>query len=90
VVIRDADGERRVDLTGAPVTFGRNSDNTVILRDDYASSHHCRLIPTAKGWQLEDLGSTNGTFLSGKRVSAVVPAPVGTTFTVGRTEVTVE
>jgi pSer/pThr/pTyr-binding forkhead associated (FHA) protein len=90
LVIRDADGERRVPLTGEPVTFGRNADNSVVVHDDYASGHHCRLAPGGKGWQLEDLGSTNGTFLRDKRINGTVPAPIGTRFTIGRTEVTVE
>jgi pSer/pThr/pTyr-binding forkhead associated (FHA) protein len=87
VVIVDGDGERRVALGTAPVTFGRSPDNTVVLGDDYASGHHCRLVPTGKGWQLEDLGSTNGTTMGTTRVTDPIVVKTGSRFTIGRTEV---
>ena len=52
-------------LGEATVTLGRADDSTLVLTDDYASSHHARLAPGDGAWVLEDLGSTNGTLLDG-------------------------
>ena len=65
-------------LTDAPVTMGRGHDCTLVLDDDYASTHHARLSRTAEGWVLEDLGSTNGTYLGRSKVTrpTAVPEPL--------------
>ena len=47
----------------SPVTLGRADESTLVLTDDYASSHHARLAPGDGAWVVEDLGSTNGTYL---------------------------
>jgi pSer/pThr/pTyr-binding forkhead associated (FHA) protein len=72
-------------LGTAALTIGRAADNSLVVEDDYASSHHCRLVPGPAGWTLEDLGSTNGTFVGKNRVTAPVPVKAGSTFKVGRT-----
>jgi len=74
-----------VTLTGAPVTIGRADTSTLVLTDDYASSHHARLTPGDGAWLLEDMGSTNGTYLDRERVSAQVPVPLGTPIRIGKT-----
>lgn len=51
-----------------PMSVGRASDCELTLRDDGLSRRHARLIPTAEGVQLEDLGSTNGCFINDTRV----------------------
>ena len=75
----------KVTLTEAPVTIGRADTSTLVLTDDYASSHHARLVPGDGAWLLEDLGSTNGTYLDRERVTAPVPVPIGTPIRIGKT-----
>ena len=74
-----------VTLGEAPVTLGRADDSTVVLTDDYASGKHARLVPVEGAWQLEDLGSTNGTYLGGSKVTAPMPVPLGTPIKIGKT-----
>lgn len=74
-----------VALGDAPVTLGRASDNTVVLDDDFASGHHARVYPSGVNWVLEDLNSTNGTFLAQQRVTGAVQLPVNVPVTVGHT-----
>ena len=68
-----------------PITMGRANDIEVSLEDDYASGHHARLFPQGSRWFLEDLGSTNGTFVNGNRLTRATVLEVGTDFRVGRT-----
>lgn len=67
------------------ITIGRSGDSAIIIRDDYTSTHHARLMLWNDRWMLQDLDSTNGTFLDGSRVSAPVPVPLGATVKVGQT-----
>ena len=64
-------------LGTTPVTLGRAHDSTLVLTDDYASNKHARLYPTGDDWTLEDLGSTNGTWLGATKVTRPVVVPVG-------------
>jgi pSer/pThr/pTyr-binding forkhead associated (FHA) protein len=72
-------------LRGLPLTIGRAEDCDLPLTDDYASNHHARLVPAGDGWQLEDTGSTNGSFVDGTRVTTPVPVGVGVPIRIGRT-----
>ncbi|WP_286957432.1 FHA domain-containing protein FhaB/FipA [Brevibacterium sp. UBA7493] len=72
-------------LGTAPITLGRSGDNTVVLEDDFASGHHARFVPSGGRWYVEDLGSTNGTFIGEQRLSSPVPVSPGTAVTVGHT-----
>ena len=74
-----------VTLGDAPVTLGRAHDSTLVLTDDYASNKHARLLPTEDGWTLEDLGSTNGTYLGTTKVSRPTPVAIGTQIRIGKT-----
>ncbi len=75
----------RIPLTSAPVLIGRADDSTLILDDDYASTRHARLTLQGNSYWLEDLGSTNGTYLDRTRVSTPVPVPAATPIRIGRT-----
>jgi len=70
-------------LTGLPITIGRAASNTLVFDDDYASGHHARLYPAAEGWVVEDLNSTNGTFLGGAPLTGAAVLPVGVPVTIG-------
>ena len=48
--------------------IGRDPGNDVVLRDDFSSARHAVVSQDAEGWWVEDVGSTNGTFLNGDRV----------------------
>ena len=72
-------------LTNAPITIGRADSSTLVLADDYVSTHHARLVPQGDAWVLEDLGSTNGTFLDRAKVTEPTPVPIGVPIRVGKT-----
>jgi hypothetical protein len=72
-------------LGSEPVTIGRSSDSSLVIRDDYTSTHHARLMLWHDDWMLQDLDSTNGTFLDGKRVAVPTSVPLNTTVKIGAT-----
>ena len=75
-----------VALQGQTITLGRAHDSTIVLDDDYASSRHARIYPDQTGqWTVEDLGSTNGTYLDRQRLTAPTPLQPGMPIRIGRT-----
>ncbi|MFT4052432.1 MAG: FHA domain-containing protein [Microbacterium sp.] len=72
-------------LTDEPLTIGRSSESGLVIRDDYTSSHHARLLLWGEQWMLQDLDSTNGTWHAGTRVGAPVAIIAGATIKVGAT-----
>ncbi len=56
-----------------------------MIRDDYTSTHHARLLLWNDEWMIQDLDSTNGTFLDGKRVSEPTHVPLDTPIRIGAT-----
>jgi pSer/pThr/pTyr-binding forkhead associated (FHA) protein len=75
-----------IPLRPSGILIGRNPECALVLDDDFASGRHARLFPRADGWFVEDLGSTNGTFLAGTRLSGPPqPLTVGSTLRIGRT-----
>lgn len=75
----------RLRLGPGPILIGRAEDSTLVLDDDYASSRHARLTQQGQEYFLEDLGSTNGTYLDRARVTTPTPVPVGVPIRIGRT-----
>ncbi|MEW1901986.1 MULTISPECIES: FHA domain-containing protein [unclassified Streptomyces] len=75
-----------VALQGQTITLGRAHDSTIVLDDDYASSRHARIYPDRDGqWIVEDLGSTNGTYLDRSRLTTATPIPLGAPIRIGKT-----
>jgi hypothetical protein len=72
-------------LGQAAVLIGRAPECTLVLEDDYASNRHARLFLDAGTWLVEDLGSTNGTYLGRSKVESPTPVDIGTPVRVGRT-----
>ena len=73
-------------LGAETLTIGRSSDSALVIRDDYTSSHHARLLLRGDSWAIQDLDSTNGTFVAGQRVSGnPVSLSLGTPVKVGAT-----
>lgn len=76
----------------APViNLGRSADSTINLDDDYASTRHAQLIQVnAEAWTVNDLQSTNGTFVNGVRVTSPVQIKLGDVIRIGRTQLRLE
>jgi pSer/pThr/pTyr-binding forkhead associated (FHA) protein len=74
-----------LDLNQQQITMGRANDATLVLNDDYASSRHARIFPQDGQWIVEDLGSTNGTYLDRQKVTRPTPVPVGVPIRIGKT-----
>ncbi|MDN5693372.1 MAG: FHA domain-containing protein, partial [Micrococcaceae bacterium] len=79
-----------VDLDGRPLMMGRAQDADLVLVDDYASGRHARLFPQGTRWFLEDLGSTNGTYVDGDPVTRALPVGPGTAIRIGKTVMELE
>jgi pSer/pThr/pTyr-binding forkhead associated (FHA) protein len=74
-----------LDLADQQITIGRADDATLVLNDDYASTRHARLFPQDGQWIVEDLGSTNGTYLDRQKVTQPTPVPIGVPIRIGKT-----
>jgi hypothetical protein len=78
-------------LDSAPVTVGRGAQNDIALDgDDYASARHARIEPRRDGVWVEDIGSTNGTFLNGNKLTRARKLTPGDVVRVGETELRYE
>ncbi len=85
VVTQGALAGTRVFLDGHPILIGRADDSTVVLEDDYASTRHARLSLAGPDWYVEDLGSTNGTYLDRAKVIGPTRVPLGVPIRIGKT-----
>jgi hypothetical protein len=74
-----------IELPSEQLAIGRSSESGLVIRDDYTSTHHARLMLWNDGWVVQDLDSTNGTFLNGTRVSLPTPVPLNTPVKIGTT-----
>jgi pSer/pThr/pTyr-binding forkhead associated (FHA) protein len=77
----------RLSLGDTQITIGRADDSNLVITDDYASARHARLVPRGGQWFVEDLGSTNGTYLDRAKVTAPTPVPLGVPIRIGRTSI---
>lgn len=81
-------GPRRgteVPLGHEPITIGRSGESGLVIRDDYTSTHHARLMLWNNEWMIQDLDSTNGTFLDGQRVTVPTQIPLDAPIKIGTT-----
>lgn len=73
-------------LEDEQLTIGRSGESGMVIRDDYTSTHHARLLRWDESWMVQDLDSTNGTFVDGVRIgSAPVLLPLNTEVRIGTT-----
>ena len=72
-------------LSGRQLTIGRAGDSDLIVDDEYASTHHAKLVFINGDWMIQDLDSTNGTFLDGQKVTTPQTVPLNTQVRVGQT-----
>ena len=70
--------------------LGRGDEADIVLEDAFASTRHARLVPQGDVIVLEDLGSTNGTYLNGEPLSGPQPLHVGDKIRIGDSEFTFE
>lgn len=87
VVTEGALSGTRISLGASPITIGRAEDSTLVVGDDYASTHHARFVPHGDQWLVEDLGSTNGTYLDRTKVTGPTLVPLGVPVRIGKTTV---
>lgn len=74
-----------IELPREQITIGRSGESGLVIRDDYTSTHHARLMLWNDGWVVQDLDSTNGTYLDGARVTVPTPIPMNTPIKIGTT-----
>ena len=87
--LRSDGAGRVVELDGRPMTIGRAPDNVLVLADSRASRHHARIDARRGSLVLTDLGSTNGSWVNGRRVESIALGQ-GDRLRVGTTELLVE
>ena len=85
VVRRGPQPNQTFELNKDIITLGRDITNDIVLNDPEASRHHLRLTRGADGYNIEDLGSTNGTFINGQRLTGVRPLNRGDMIGLGET-----
>lgn len=86
VVIASPEGEPPVAATfslDAVTTIGRDVNNTIVVDDPFASGNHAALTYRGRAWYVEDLSSTNGTFVNGHAVEGIAPIAVGDELQIG-------
>jgi hypothetical protein len=82
------DGDRAghvIPLDRRELTLGRAEDSDLIVDDEFASTNHAKLILINNDWLIQDLNSTNGTFLDGSRVGTPAVVKLNTPVRVGKT-----
>ena len=84
VVEGDNAGER-AELDQAPILIGRGTDAAIRLDDDYVSTRHARIAASGDQWFVEDLGSTNGTYIGSARITQPTTLTLGTQVRIGKT-----
>ena len=85
VVRRGPQPNQNYTVTQDVTTLGRDITNDIVVNDRETSRHHLRLLRTGDSLSVEDLGSTNGTFVNGKRVSGVTALQNGDMIGLGET-----
>jgi len=85
VVADGPDAGQSVQLGSEPLLIGRGTDAAIRLDDDYVSTRHARVATNGEEWFVEDLGSTNGTYVGSQRVTTPTAVAVGTPIRIGKT-----
>jgi pSer/pThr/pTyr-binding forkhead associated (FHA) protein len=84
-VVDGANAGEAVSLDEAPILIGRGSDAAIRLDDDYVSTRHARIAQSGDQWFIEDLGSTNGTYIGSHRLTQPTLLQLGSTVRIGKT-----
>ena len=84
-VVSGPNAGQSVPLGDKPILLGRGTDAAIRLDDDYVSTRHARFATNGEQWFVEDLGSTNGTYLGSQRITSPVPIGLGISVRLGKT-----
>jgi pSer/pThr/pTyr-binding forkhead associated (FHA) protein len=85
VILEGGNKGETVSLDEAPLLIGRGNDAAIRLDDDYVSTRHARIASSGDQWFVEDLGSTNGTYVGTSRISQPTTIQLGTQVRIGKT-----
>ncbi len=85
LVTEGSNAGERAELAEAPILIGRGSDAAICLDDDYVSTRHARIAAAGDQWFVEDLGSTNGTYIGTVRITQPTTITLGTQVRIGKT-----
>ena len=85
IVTEGSNVGERAELDQAPILIGRGSDAAIRLDDDYVSTRHARIAASGDQWFVEDLGSTNGTYVGTVRITQPTTITLGTQVRIGKT-----
>ncbi len=84
-ILEGANHGETVQLAEAPLLIGRGPDAQIRLDDDYVSTRHARIASSGDQWYVEDLGSTNGTYVGTSRITQPTALQLGTQVRIGKT-----
>ena len=85
VIVDGGNKGEAVSLDNAPLLIGRGTDAAIRLDDDYVSTRHARIVSNGDQWFVEDLGSTNGTYVGSRRITQPTALGVGSQVRIGKT-----
>jgi hypothetical protein len=85
VILEGGNKGETVSLEEAPLLIGRGNDAAIRLDDDYVSTRHARIASSGEQWFVEDLGSTNGTYVGSSRITQPTALQLGTQVRIGKT-----
>jgi pSer/pThr/pTyr-binding forkhead associated (FHA) protein len=85
VITEGSNAGETLPLSGETITLGRGGDATIRLDDDYVSTRHARFVTNGEEWFIEDMGSTNGTYIGSTRVTRATAITPGTAVRLGKT-----
>ena len=84
-IVEGANAGETVPLEQVPILIGRGADAAIRLDDDYVSTRHARIASSGDQWFVEDLGSTNGTYIGSHRLTQPTTLTLGSKVRIGKT-----
>ncbi len=85
LIVEGGNEGEKISCDLAPLLIGRGSDAAIRLDDDYVSTRHARIGLSGDQWFVEDLGSTNGTYVNTQRITTPTSIQIGTQVRTGKT-----